>query len=81
MDASDVTAEEIKFIDYQEQVTFNFISDNGIKSIVIKFKLIIDRSKLVFIIAQIVLYSNIFRYLSKILISKDVLWENRIILF
>ena len=65
MDASDVTAEEIKFIDYQEQVMFNFISDNGIKSIVIKFKLAINRSKLVSIIAQIVLYSNLFRYLSK----------------
>ena len=34
MDASDVTAEEIKFIGYQEQVMFNLISDNGIKSIV-----------------------------------------------
>ena len=41
MDASDVTAEEINYIGYQEQV----ISDNGIKSIVIKFKLTIDRSK------------------------------------
>ena len=68
MDASDVTAEEIKFIDYQEQVTFNFISDNGIKS-----KVTIDRLRLVFIIAQIVLYSSLFRYLYIILISNDVL--------
>ena len=81
MDSSDVTAEEIKFIDYQEQVRSIFISDNGIKSKVTKFKLTIDRSKLVFIIAQIVLYSNIFRYLSKILISNDVLRENMMILF
>ena len=58
MDASDVTAEEIKFIDYQEQVTFNFISDNGIKSKGTKFKLAIDISKLVFIIAH---YSIVFQ--------------------
>ena len=51
MDASDVTAEEIKLIGYQEQVTFNFISDNGINSKVTKFKLTIDRSKFVFILA------------------------------
>ena len=63
MDASDVTAEEIKFIGYQEQVMNFFISDNGIKSKVTKFKLTIDRSKLVLIKAQIVLYSNLFRYL------------------
>jgi hypothetical protein len=73
MYASDVTAEEIKFVDYQEHVMFIFISDNGIKSKVTKFKLAIDRSKLVFIIAQIVLYSYLFRYLYKILISNDVL--------
>ena len=81
MDASDVTAQEFKFIGYQEQVMFNFISDNGIKSKVTKFKLSIDRSKLVFILAQIVLYSYLFIYISKILISNDVLWENMIISF
>ena len=63
MDASDVTAEEFTFIGYQEQATFNFISDNGIKSKT-KFKLTIDRSKFVFILAQIVLFSYLFRYIS-----------------